>query len=154
MTKPMRHLLVGLAMVGTAWMVVQGLCCVIAIWLYTYPQQVLKALPAPPNTRVDQLAAQTEWADWERILEVDQPYTEVVAFYKDVMPDRGWKLVEEHSRQHRTGSIWSCLVYRRLSEDVQFAIIGKEENGVPVEEAEVLITTPPFEGYRSMCQEP
>jgi hypothetical protein len=149
----MRQLLVGLAMVGAVWVVVQCLCCVLAIWLYTYPQQVLKALPAPPNTREDQLAAQTEWADWERILEIDQPYTEVVAFYKDVMPDRGWSLVEEQSYKRQSGNVWHCLVYRRLSADVLVAVIGREEGGVPVGGARVLLTTPPAE-HMKMCQPP
>jgi hypothetical protein len=148
-----RRLLVVAAIVGMVGVMVPCLVCAFSAWYIANPPPALRSWPVPPGTKEDQLGAQTEWADWERILEVEQPYTEVVAFYKDVMPGRGWELVEEHSYKRQTGSVWSCLVYRRFSTEVQVAVIGREEGGVPTGGARVFISIAPLD-HSSMCQGP
>jgi len=58
----------------------------------------LQLLPAPPGIvpETEDVNSGTMLTfDWIRSYDVNQPLDEVVDFFKDEMPKRGWKLVEE-----------------------------------------------------------
>lgn len=60
----------------------------------------LRLLPAPSGIvrETDVVDSGTMTLYWTRSYQITQPFDEVVDFFKEKMPKRGWKLVEEKPR--------------------------------------------------------
>jgi hypothetical protein len=71
------------------------------IWpVFIYPPLLL-SLPTPPGYVPGSLhfgGAELDFRGWDRIYDVDQPYEEVVDFFKTKLVKRGWELTGEKSR--------------------------------------------------------
>jgi len=80
---------------------------------------LLRSLPAPPGLvkETDGIGAGAEVIHHTRVYEVEQPYLEVVGFFKEEFPKRGWRLVEESTsltpRLYAPGDVASAeLIFR------------------------------------------
>jgi hypothetical protein len=77
-----------------------AISCLWCLWGAFGPGIWLRWLPTPPGIIRD-----TEYIDsgtmltfrWIRDYSANQPFTEVVDFFKEKMPRRGWRLIDERS---------------------------------------------------------
>lgn len=120
---------------------------------FVYPPLLL-SLPAPPGYVPESLhfgGAGLDFRGWKRIYDVDQPYEEVVDFFKTKLARRGWELTMEEKgiaqgRISKRMLPWVELVFHGpyfLSFDIQIRVIAEMEQGEQIGTARVFIYDEP-----------
>jgi len=124
------------------------------IWpMFVYPPLLL-SLPTPPG-RVSGSGhfggAELDFRGWEYIYDVEQPYEEVVDFFKTNLTRRGWELTRESSRSSWTPHLQSNMVRAVLvfhgpylpSFDIQIEVLAEMKQGKQIGPVRVFIYDEP-----------
>jgi len=120
---------------------------------FVYPPLLL-SLPAPPGYVPGSLhfgGAGLDFRGWTRIYEVDQPYEEVIDFFKTKLSRLGWKLIREENgvAQHLiTGNSlpWAEMVFHGpffLPFDIQIDVQAEVNQGEQIDTAQVTMYDKP-----------